>query len=253
MKSVRDIALEVCPAHLGKNIRSFTPVPRDGTIGYSLLGAEVAPKPDIGVVVAHQDGYYVQKTGAKTFAMHKESLLPCALTVGDKYEITHAGFNGCKEEGTVPDAENGMQFRMVTLSRRYLQSPKRHQLLQDMTEQLSELKLPDGRRGLHMLSDLKFKDFRGDADEELTINPYLEFEVAGAKFTGTVRMELILGMDTYELHFTDENGTTKLEDVVAMEVLELIEKHCDSSPARLATVKLISKAKTPKAKAGQPA
>jgi hypothetical protein len=251
MKTEREIAQEVCRPHVGKNIRSFSWVTRDGTINTNILGAEVPPKADIGVVIGHEGGFYVQKTGPKLFVFHPESLLPCPLTVGDKYEIQHAGFEGGIKEGEDPSAENLMHFRMVTYSRRELRSPKQHDLLQDMTRQLSEQRLPDGRRGLHMLSDLKFENFRGDADEELTINPYLEFEVAGAKFTGTVRMELILGMDTYELHFTDSAGTTKLEDVVAMEVLELIEKHCDSSQARMATVKLLSKAKAPKAKTAE--
>lgn len=251
MKTIREIMQEVGPAHVGKNIRSFKWNTRDGSIGHNMLGGEVMPKLDVGVVVAHQDGYYIQKVGPKEFSVHKEELLPCALDVGAKYEIQHAGFNGLKEEGSKAGAESGIS--MVTISYHRLKSPVNHSLLNDMTGQISELKLPDGRRGLHMLADLKFQNFRGNADEELTFNPYLEFEVAGAKFAGTVRMELILGMDTYELHFTDATGTTKLEDVVAMEVLELIEKHCDSSPARMATVKLVSKAKAPKVKAAEPA
>lgn len=251
MKAVREIIQEVAPAFLGKNIRNYKFITRDGTIHHNMLGGEVAPKPDVGVIVARQDGFYVQKTGPSTFVAHKEALLPCELTVGDKYEVHHAGFNSVKEEGRPP--EDGFTHSIITLSTRHLQSPMKHDLLNDMTQQLSELRLPDGRRGLHMLSDLKFQNFRGNADEELTFNPYLEFEVAGGKFTGTVRMELILGADTYELHFMDSNGTTKLEDVVAMDVLELIEAHCDSSLARFATVRHISKAKVPKAKAAQPA
>lgn len=250
MKTIREIMQQVGSNHVGKNIRSFKWNTRDGSIGHNMLGGEVMPKPDIGVVVEHQDGYYIQKVGPKDFSVHKEELLPCALVVGAKYEIQHAGFNGLKEEGLAK--EEGMQFRMVTLSYHRLKSPVNHSLLNDMTQQISEMKLPDGRRGLHMLSDLKFQNFRGNADEELTFNPYLEFEVTGAKFSGTVRMELILGMDMYELHFTDANGTAKEEDVVAMDVLELIEKHCDSSPARMASVKLIAKAKVPKVKAAVP-
>jgi hypothetical protein len=179
--------------------------------------------------------------------VHLESLIPEALNVGDKVEIKHAGFAGLAEKkGEEGAAGEGLFFRTITLSRSRLEAPGEnpHPVLKDMTEQLSEMRLPDGRRGLHMLADLKFANFRGDGSD--TLNPYLEFEVEGAKFIGTVRIEYIWGRDTYDLHFIKGDDKHVIEDVHFDQTVPFIENHCDSSQARLAKVTIISRAKAPK-------
>lgn len=246
MKDARSVVMAVAAVALaGSRYTKYTYATRNGQIGYNMLGGECTPSPDKGVILAHVDGWYIQKTGVNKFAAHLESLIPVTLNVGDKVEIQHAGFKGTSEK---EGKEDGMAFRTVTLSVQRLQSPLKHQHLIDMTGQLSDMRLPDGRRGLHMLSDLQYKNFRGNADDGLTFNPYLEFEVSGAKFIGTVRMEVVRGMDMYQLTFTAEDGTaTVVENVTFDETLSVIEAHCDSSLARMATVTVLSRAKVPKA------
>ena len=252
MKDARTLIKEVAAVALaGKRYTQYSFVIRNGDVVLNMLGGEATPAADKGVILAHSDGWYIQKTGVNKFAAHLESLIPVELKIGDKAEIQHAGFMGTKQK---EGHEAGMTFRSVTLSVERLKSPVKHSHLQDMTGQLSDMRLPDGRRGLHMLSDLQYKNFRGDADDASTFNPYLEFEVTGAKFIGTVRFELVLGMDMYQLTFTSEDGTVKVvENVTFDDTLKIIEEHCDSSLARLATVTVLSRAKVPKTpKAEQP-
>lgn len=249
MTDPRALLKEIAPKFLSARARQYKWGTYDGTIQHNMLGAEVRPAPQIGLIIAHQDGWYVQKTGISTFALHLESLIGEPMNIGDKVEIQHGGFAGLLQE-EVP-REEGMHFKSTRLSRRELTSPVNFPQLNDMVRQLSEMKLPDGRRGLHMLSDLKFENFKGDASEKF--NPYVEFNVTGAKFKGLVRIEYIWGADVYEIHFGEGNNKTVYDNVYCMEMLETIENHCDSSPARLATVKVLAKAKKPKAEKSSPA
>lgn len=252
MQNVTSLIKEVALATLaGSRYTGYKYFIRQGEITCNMLGGEATPQADKGVILAHTEGWYIQKIGVNKFVAHLASLIPVELKVGDKVEIQHGGFKGTSQK---EGKEEGMQFRSVTLSVARLKSPVNHSHLNDMTEQLSETRLPDGRRGLHMLSDLQYKNFRGDANTALSFNPYLEFEVAGGKFVGTVRFELVLGMDMYKLSFTAGDGSvTVVENVTFDETVKVIEEHCDSSHARLATVTVLSRAKVPKAhKAEQP-
>lgn len=248
MQNIVTLIQSVAATALSSRLRSYKYRVYDGSVKRNSWGVEVDPEATTGAIVAHQDGYYIQKAGTSLLIAHKESLIPVALKVGDKVEIKHAGFKATDDGVQDTQLEDGMRMRTfrIDLQAKSLVSPKPFPLLEDMTRQLSETLLKDGRRGIHMLSDLKYSNFRGDANGALSFNPYLEFEVIGAKFTGTVRMELMLGMDVYELQFTDSNGTVKKENVTFDETVELIEEHCDSGPARMATVTVISRAKAPK-------
>lgn len=124
-------------------------------------------------------------------------------------------------------------------------------MLHDLAQQLSEMRLPDGRRGMHLLSDLKFSNVEGFGSDEA--NPWISFDVAGAKFTGKVKVEYVWGADTYTLHFepTPVDDAVEMarrqpefiEDVHFDQLLEFIEDRCDSSLARRATVQVLRKAK----------
>jgi hypothetical protein len=237
---IKEVAHEVLA---GSRYRQFKYLVQDGRIRHNMLGGEVDPKPEKGVILAHREGWYIQKTSVNSFSAHAESLMPFPLNVGDKVEIKHAGFSGLNQQ----EGESGMGFSSITLSRKHLQSPADHPIMKDMVQQLSDMTLPDGRRGLHLLSDLQFKNFRGEAPTEAEFNPFVEFEVTGAKFTGTVRLEYCYGADTYKLHFKGATETVTLDDIHFDEMLPRIEEHCDSSQARFAKVTVLSRAKVAKA------
>lgn len=262
MNNVKDIIRAAATAAFaGTNLRNYKTRVENNEIHSNMLGAEVASEPTKGVIVTALDGWYVQRVGRSLFVAHHESTLPGPLNIGDTVIIDHHGF-----AGTSKTEINYGSGTTITVGRRCLECPVNDEYLKDMTEQLSENKLEDGRRGMHLLHDLKMAGFRGYAHPESEANPYLEFEVDGAKFKGTVRFELVLGQDTYLLTFDGghvlANGESEgrktvygeltgpgAEQVTFFDVLPLIEKHCDSSLSRIATVKVIARAKAPKAEA----
>lgn len=234
MSDVINLIRSKAPEVLAANITQYKYRIIDGSIGYNMMGAEVIPEPTKGEIVAHEGGWYLQKVGRNLIVAHPEKFFAEPLAVGDKVEIQHAGFNGT--EVVQNAAEPGMSFRTVSMSRKELECPVKDDYLRDLCEQLSSMKIADGRRGLHLLHDLQFSNFRAETFNGRA-NPFVAFEVQGAKFAGTVKIELVLGADCYAVSLQKDGTTVKRIDYVYFnKTLEVIEEECDSSPARLARV-----------------
>jgi hypothetical protein len=215
------------------------------TQGHTMLGTEAARKPSIGVVLCQTEGVVVLKTGVNTFHGYPLASLPAdtLLCVGDKVEIGFPSFSGTE----VKDVSDQPGIRTTSYGRKRLKPPVEDDYIKDMTEQLSELRLPDGRRGLHLLSDLNYSNFMGCSSKNSTVNPTLSFDVKGLKFEGMVKIELILGRDTYDVHFVPPVVVAPPDDVVTnvtcMDLLGVIEDRCDSSLAKVAKVTVLKPAK----------
>lgn len=238
--NIAEIIRAVAPAFLAANARTYKYRVMELAVHHNMLGAEVMPKPIKGEIVARRDGWYIQKEGRSLFVAHPESLIPETLQVGDKVEIQYPGFVGT-EVRDMPSASGGV---VQSLSRAQLRCPVENEYLRDLTQQLSEMKFEkDGRRGLHLLSDLNYANFRATAPDDET-NPFVEFEVAGAKFQGTVRILYVLGGDYYEMSFIKDGETVKfIDDVYFEDLLPFLEDTCDSSEARKVKVTFTAKRK----------
>ncbi|MDO8414816.1 MAG: hypothetical protein Q7S87_01245 [Agitococcus sp.] len=218
---------------------------------HSILCNEAKRKPSIGVIICQMEGVVVLKTGVNTFHGYALADLSPKVrwNIGDKVEISFPGFEGTevKDVSTVPG------IKSLSFGRKMLKPPVEDAYINEMTRQLSELRLPDGRRGLHLLSDLNYSNFTGTSSESSCVNPTLSFDVKGSKFEGKVTIELILGADTYDVHFTPSPPSSLLEDVdtnvTFLDVLDVIEQRCDSSLARVATVTILKPAKKAKVQA----
>lgn len=209
--------------------------------GTNMLGGETWPAASLGTV-AHLDGeLLVLKTSPNSFHGFVREELPDEplLSIGDKVEIQFEGFDGTDKSV----ASSGEGCSTTTLGRKRLKSPVDEPEVSDMTGQLSEMRLADGRRGLHLLHDLNFSNFQGDGSRNYIANPYIQFDVDTSRFKGQVKIELILGLDYYTVHFISEDATESVENVDFTRMLPLICERCDDPTKRLARVTLIKKGK----------
>lgn len=225
----------------GSRYRNYRFVVHDGSIKYNMLGGEVVPTACKGEILTRQEGWYIQKTGPATFAAHREDLIPVELAIGDKVQIEHAGFAGTSTDQQ--PAVNGVHS--IVLDRKRLAPPLPDPVIVDMTQQLSETKLADGRRGLHVLHDLKFSGYRAHYSE--TENPWVAFEVEGARFVGTVRVEYQWGGDDYTVRFEGTPAAETHEGVHFDNLVEVIDQVCDSSLARRAKVTFVGRTRKTRA------
>ena len=227
----------------GKRFTKYTYALRLPTTGHNMMGNEASAPATEGTVLAIQDGVVVVKVKPTQFeGFLLADLASTDFNLGDKVSISFNGFNGTEK---IEVASTG--FRTFTFGRKQLKPLVDDEYIKQMTEQLSEMRLSDGRRGLHLLHDLKYTNFAAGSSMDSTRNPYVSFDVIGRKFQGNVRIELVLGMDAYAVTFTPVEGTLHIVDYVLFdEFLPLIEETCDSSLSKVAAVMILKRARKPK-------
>lgn len=214
---------------------------RDGVPRFGMLGNEIEPEIDEGEIVADEGDWLIQKAGVNTFVAHLRSLLPQSLAVGDRVSIKHAGFNGLE----VIKASQEPGVSTIRMGARRLVPPAdlNSEILVTLVQQLEAGKADDGRRGIRVLHDLQAGEpatwqwYAGDPDsaDSQAANPRVTFNVTGEKYAGPVTITYVYGSDMYALGF----GPTVVDDVLFDDLIGVIERHCDSSARRMATVAVL--------------
>jgi hypothetical protein len=245
-----------------RNATGYTYRVYEGLPAVNTLGFRMDPEPFEGKVVIVTDEAIILKIGRKTqFAVLDRSLVTTVPAVGQTVSVqpyARRFFNGQRADAPkveVVTRSDGTSYTSRTMILGKVPpaslpiEPVECLELQQLIEQLEQMKAPDGHRAIsHMLVDAKASDFSvvdPGPDEIFEKPPTISFTVSTRKFNGRVSVIYLRDMDVYAIELRrDGELLERIDDVYFDSLGEILATQIDDGAWRQIQVQPISTSKT---------